>query len=162
MRIDVNWRKWLMARLHARRKGKSGSTKPYHVSAPEWIPMQASEIEELVVKFGKEGLSTSEIGLRLRDQYGIPSVKLGTGKKIMKILKENNIEFKLPEDLANLLRKVRNLDMHMKNNPRDRHNRRALKLLEEKIRRLAKYYKSQDVLPTDWKYDLSTVKLLVE
>ena len=151
-----------MARIHARRRGKAGSTKPYHVSAPEWIPMQALEIEELVVKFGKEGISTSEIGLRLRDQYGIPSVKLCTGKKIMKILQDNNIEFKLPEDLTNLLRKVRNLDMYLKNNPRDRHNRRAMHLLEEKIRRLVRYYKNEEVLPSDWKYNISTVKLLVD
>jgi small subunit ribosomal protein S15 len=151
-----------MARLHARRKGKSSSTKPYQVNVPEWVPSQAKEIEDLVVKFGKEGLSTSEIGLRLRDQYGVPSVKLSTGKKITKILAENNIKFKLPEDLTNLLLKVSNLDVHMKNNTRDVHNRRAMKLLEEKIRRLVRYYKSIDVLPMDWKYELSTVKLLVD
>ena len=151
-----------MARIHARRKGKSSSTKPYHISVPEWVPLQSKEIEELVVKLGKEGASTSEIGLKLRDQYGIPSVKLSTGKKIMKILAENNIEFKLPEDLTNLLRKVSNLDIHLKNNPRDKHNRRAMKLLEEKIRRLVRYYKSIDILPMDWKYELSAVKLLIE
>jgi small subunit ribosomal protein S15 len=151
-----------MARIHARRKGKSSSTKPYHVGVPEWIPIQSSEVEEVVVKMGKEGLSTSEIGLRLRDQYGIPSVKLVTGKKITKILQENKIEFKLPEDLTNLLRKVRNLDIHMKNNSRDIHNKRAMKLLEEKIRRMVRYYKKRDILPDDWKYDISTVKLLVE
>ncbi len=151
-----------MARLHARCKGKSSSTKPYHVGVPEWIPMQGSEIEELVVKLGKDGVSTSEIGLKLRDQYGIPSVQLTTGKKITKVLQEHNINFTLPEDLTNLLRKVRNLDMHLKKNPRDRHNIRAMHLLEEKIRRLVRYYKSKKVLPSDWKYDISTVKLLVE
>ncbi len=151
-----------MARIHARRKGKASSTKPYHVNVPEWVPMQANEVEDLVVKLGKEGLSTSEIGVRLRDQYGVPSIKLVTGKKVTKILKENKIEFTLPEDLTNLLKKVRNLDMHLKNNPRDGHNKRAMKLLEEKIRRLVRYYKDNDILPTDWKYDLATVKLLVE
>jgi len=151
-----------MARIHARRKGKSSSTKPYHISVPEWVPLPSKEIEELVVKLGKEGLSTSEIGLKLRDQYGIPSVKLSTSKNITKILAENNIEFKLPEDLTNLLRKVSNLDIHLKNNPRDKHNRRAMKLLEEKIRRLVRYYKSIDILPMDWKYELSAVKLLIE
>jgi small subunit ribosomal protein S15 len=151
-----------MARIHARRKGKSSSTKPYHISLPEWVPLQSSEIEELIVKFGKEGLSTSTIGSKLRDQYGVPSVKKSTGKKITKILEENNIKFTLPEDLTNLLRKVRKLDMHLKNNPRDLHNKRAIKLLEEKIRRLVRYYRDNDLLPTDWKYDISTVKLLVE
>lgn len=148
--------------MHARRKGKSSSTQPFHTSVPEWVPMKASEIEELVVKLGKEGVPTSEIGLRLRDQYSVPSVKLCTGKKITKILTDNNITFKLPEDLSNLLRKVQNLDAHLRNNSRDKHNRRAMKLLEEKIRRLVRYYKSEDVLPSDWKYRLSAVKLLLE
>ncbi|WP_455392634.1 30S ribosomal protein S15 [[Eubacterium] cellulosolvens] len=151
-----------MARIHARRRGKSSSTAPYQVNVPEWVPLQAKEIEDVIVKLGKEGLSTAEIGTRLRDQYGIPSVKLSTGKKITKILAENNIKFTLPEDLANMLRKVSNLDMHLKNNPKDLHNRRAMQLLEEKIRRIVRYYKSIDVLPMDWKYDLANVKLLVE
>jgi small subunit ribosomal protein S15 len=151
-----------MARMHARRKGKSSSAKPYHTSVPDWVPLKANEIEDIVVKLAKEGLSTSTIGQRLRDQFSVPSVKLSTGKKITKILEENKIEFKLPEDLSNLLRKVYNLDAHMKNNHRDKHNRRAMKLLEEKIRRLVRYYKSVDVLPSDFKYELASVKLLLE
>jgi small subunit ribosomal protein S15 len=151
-----------MARMHARRKGKSSSIKPFHTSVPEWIPLKGNEVEELVAKLGKEGLSTSEIGARLRDQYSVPSVKLLTGKKITTILKENKIEFKLPEDLSNLLKKVHNLDAHMKSNPKDLHNRRAMKLLEEKIRRLVRYYRSTGVLPDDWKYDITSVKLILE
>ena len=151
-----------MARMHARRKGISGSTKPPHSSVPDWVPIKGSEIEELVVKLSKEGLSTSEIGIRLRDQYGVPSVKLASGKKITSILKENKIEFKLPEDLSNLLHKVYNLDAHMKNNPKDLHNKREMKLLEEKIRRLVRYYKSTGVLPDDWKYNLANIKLILE
>jgi small subunit ribosomal protein S15 len=151
-----------MARMHARRKGKSSSTRPYHTSTPDWVPLKAAEIEEIVVKLGKEGTSTSEIGRRLRDQYSVPSVKLCTGKKITKILQDNNVEFKLPEDLSNLLRKVYNLDAHMRSNPKDLHNQRAMKLLEEKIRRLVRYYKNNDLLPGDWKYSISAVKLLLE
>jgi small subunit ribosomal protein S15 len=75
---------------------------------------------------------------------------------------DNKIEFKLPEDLTNLLHKVNNLDSHWKINPRDKLNRRAMKLLEEKIRRLVRYYKKNDILPADWKYDITTVKLFVE
>lgn len=151
-----------MARIHARRKGKSGSTKPYHTTIPEWVPIKSNEIEEIVVKMAKEGLSTAEIGTRLKDQYSVPSVKLCTGKKITTILQENNIKFKLPEDLSNLLQKVHNLDAYIKNNPKDLHNKRSMKLLEEKIRRLVRYYKRNEVLPSDWKYDLSTIKLILE
>ena len=151
-----------MARMHARRKGVSGSIKPYHTSVPDWVPLKSNEIEELIVKLAKEGLSTAEIGTRLRDQYSVPSVKLCTGKTITKILTDNKIQFKLPEDLSNLLRKVYNLDAHIKNNPKDLHNKRSMKLLEEKIRRLVRYYKSKEVLPDEWKYDLSSIKLIIE
>jgi small subunit ribosomal protein S15 len=151
-----------MARMHARRKGRSGSIKPHHTSTPEWVPLKTNEIEEIVVKLAKEGLTTSAIGTRLRDQYGVPSIKQVTGKKITTILTENKIQFKLPEDLSNLLHKVYNLDAHMKNNPKDLHNKRAMKLLEEKIRRLVRYYKSIDVLPGDWKYNLASIKLILE
>ena len=151
-----------MARMHARRKGKSGSIKPFHTSVPEWVPLKGAEIEELVVKLAKEGLSTSDIGQRLRDQYSVPSVKMCTGKKITKILQEHKIQFKLPEDLSNLLRKVQNLNEHMRTNPKDLHNQRSMKLLEEKIRRLVRYYKKNDLLPDDWKYDVASIKLILE
>ena len=32
-----------MARLHAHRKGKSGSTRPYLKSNPEWVAMEKAE-----------------------------------------------------------------------------------------------------------------------
>lgn len=148
--------------MHARRKGKSSSTKPYYTSVPEWIPLKSSEIEELIVKLAKEGLSTAEIGTKLRDQYSVPSVKLCTGNKITKILQDNKIQFKLPEDISNLLRRVQNMDEHMINNRKDLHNRRSMKLLEEKIRRMVRYYKKSGVLPDDWKYHLSSIKLILK
>ena len=48
---------------------------------PEWIEYSNEEIEELILKLRKEGNSTSTIGIALRDQYGIPDVKLVTGKE---------------------------------------------------------------------------------
>ena len=57
---------------------------------------------------------------------------------------------------------MHNLNTHIKNNPRDVHNQRSMKLLEEKIRRLVRYYKNKELLPDDWKYDITTVKLLVD
>jgi len=151
-----------MARMHARRKGKSGSKRPYLKEAPEWIPLPPEDVEELVVKLAKEGMSTATIGLTLRDQYGIPSVKLVTGKKITAILKENSIEFRLPEDLQNLMKKAIALDDHLKNNPKDIHNKRGLQLVEAKIRRLVRYYKRTGLLPQKWNYSLKNARLLIE
>ncbi len=51
------------------------------MSKPEWVTYSNEEIEEFILKFTKEGKSPSEIGVILRDQYGIPSVKAITGEK---------------------------------------------------------------------------------
>jgi small subunit ribosomal protein S15 len=148
-----------MARMHARRKGKSSSDKPFMTENPEWVPLGKSEIEELIVKLATEGNTSAKIGLLLRDQYGIPSVKLATGKTITQIMKEKDLTTVLPEDLSALLRKVTELDTHLKDNPRDTHNRRSLHLIEAKIRRLERYYKKKGVLPESWKYTLESAEL---
>ena len=49
---------------------------------PDWIEYSTEEIEELILKLNKEGNSASKIGVILRDQYGIPDVKVVTGMKI--------------------------------------------------------------------------------
>ena len=129
---------------------------------PEWVPLSPTEVEMKVVELAKEGHTSSMIGMILRDQYGVPSVKLATGKSITTILKENDLAPKLPEDLMSLIRKAVNLAEHLENNPKDLHNRRQLNLIEAKIRRLVKYYRRTGVLPEDWKYTLSKAKLLVD
>lgn len=151
-----------MARIHARHKGKSSSTRPFRPESPEWATMKPKEIERMVLRLADEGLSSSVIGIKLRDQYGVPSVKLCTGKSILKILAENKRTPKLPEDLRNLMKKAVNLGEHLSENPKDTHNKRALGLTEAKIRRLMRYYKSKGTLPKEWHYDLKTAKLLVE
>jgi small subunit ribosomal protein S15 len=112
-----------------------------------------------VIKLAKEGNSPSMIGIILRDQYGIPLVKPVTGKSITEILKENGLAPAIPEDLDNLLKKAASLRAHLERNRGDRHNKRALQLVESKIHRLSEYYKSRGVLPRDWKPTFSAVYL---
>ncbi len=151
-----------MARIHSRKKGKSSSSRPYRPERPEWVTMKPKEIERTVLRLSDEGLSTSQIGMKLRDQYGVPNVKLCAGKSILTILGEHKRTPKLPEDLRNLMKKAVNLGEHLKENPKDTHNKRALALTEAKIRRLMRYYKDRGVLGPDWVYKLSSAKLLVE
>ena len=148
-----------MARMHARRKGKSASTRPFMTENPKWVPLNKVEIEALVVKLATEGNSSALIGLTLRDQHGVPSVKLATGKTITDIMKEKEVMQKLPEDLSALLKKVTNLDQYLKQNHRDIHNKRSLQLIEAKIRRLERYYKKKGIIPETWKYTLATAEL---
>jgi small subunit ribosomal protein S15 len=99
----------------------------------------------------------------LRDQHAVPSVKLATGKTVIEILNDNGLSPKLPEDLMALMRKAINLNLHIQTGNRgDMSNRRGLQLVESKIRRLVKYYKRMDVLPSDWNYSLKNAELLIE
>ena len=147
--------------MHARRKGKSGSTYPPRKSNPEWVVYNVKEIEELIVKLAKEDKSSTEIGMVLRDSYGIPSVKQMMGNKIGYFLEQNKLAPKMPEDLYNLIKKAVNLRKHLGQHHRDTHNRRALQLIESKIRRLGKYYKNTGKLPKDWIYKPDKLRLMV-
>ena len=149
-----------MARLHARHRGKSGSSRHTRSKNPQWS-LKPKDIEKKVLDLSSEGLSTSQIGIVLRDMHGVPSVKLALGKSILKILEENNQSPNLPEDLSNLMQKAVRLGEHLKINKKDRHNKRSLRLTESKILRLVKYYRSNKIIPLDWKYSLANAKLLV-
>ena len=151
-----------MARIHARRKGKSGSTRPMREKPPQWSALNPREVESRAIELAKSGKSMSEIGLILRDQYAVPDVKLATGKKISKILEENNIKSEIPEDLRNLMSTVLQLKKHLEVYKKDLKNKRNLQLVESKIRRLTKYYHKQGRLPKDWKYSSEQAKLMFE
>ena len=148
--------------MHARRKGKSCSKRPLLTENPSWVPLSATEIEDIIVKMAKDGNNSARIGLVLRDQYGVPDVKLATGKTITAIMKEKGVAPALPEDLSNLMRRAIDLNVHLRENPGDISNRRGLMLIEAKIRRLERYYKSNNVLPADWKYSLNTAELMLK
>ncbi|GAG86575.1 unnamed protein product, partial [marine sediment metagenome] len=81
-----------MARMHSRKKGKSGSTRPARREKPVWVELSSEEVVNEVVKLARKGVSQSLIGVVLRDSYGIPLVKVVTGKSINQILKEHDIE----------------------------------------------------------------------
>ncbi|MEM0372300.1 MAG: 30S ribosomal protein S15 [archaeon] len=151
-----------MARMHARKKGKSGSTRPPAKVKPEWIQYSKEEINELVVKLFKEGKPISEIGGILRDQYGIPSVKAITGKSVSKILSAEKLLPKWPEDLMNLFKKAVRLKRHLDSNKADKINARRLQLTESKIKRLVNYYKTTGRVPKDWHYKPEEAALLIK
>ncbi len=151
-----------MARMHARSKGVSGSKKPVKKTVPGWIRYKPREVELLIGKIAKEGKSPSQVGLHLRDTYGIPDVKTLTGKKITKILKEKNLLTEVPEDLRSLIKKSALIRKHMAENKQDNTALLGLQLTESKIKRLVKYYKISGRLPISWKYDPSKSSTYLE
>lgn len=150
-----------MARMHSRKKGQAGSSKPLKPSKPTWTRYSEKELEILIAKIAKEGKSASEIGLALRDTYGIPSIKALTGKTIKQILDEKKLLPDLPWDLHSLIKRAVIIRKHLEENHKDTTALRGLQLTESKIKRLAKYYKKSGVLPLTWKYDPKAVKLYV-
>ncbi len=149
--------------MHARRKGKSGSTRMFtRTEHPVWSALKPREVESRILELAKKGNSTSQIGMILRDQYAVPNIKLATGKRISRILEENKMQSEIPEDLKNLISTSLKIRGHIETHARDNTNIRSLHLTESKIRRLAKYYKGTHRLPENWKYSPKEAKLIFE
>ncbi|MEM0359847.1 MAG: 30S ribosomal protein S15 [Candidatus Diapherotrites archaeon] len=127
-----------------------------------WVEMKPEEIIENVKKLANEGYSKSEIGMILRDQYGIPDVRAITGKTISEILKEQGFSEETPEDLLNLIRKSVTLKEHMNENPKDQTAKRGYQITVSKIRRLVAYYKKKGRLPAEWHFTEEKARLLVK
>merc|ERR1712048_100015 len=68
--------------------GISGSALPFRRKAPAWATMAPSNVSEMIVKNAKKGLTPSQIGVLMRDVYGIPQVRFLTGKKVLRIIKK--------------------------------------------------------------------------
>jgi len=151
-----------MARMHSRKRGKSSSKKPQIKVAPDWVRLKPKEVEELIVKMARQGMNSTMIGLRLRDEYGVPSVRALCKKTVTQIMKENGIKIEYPDDLLNLIKKAVRMRKHLSENKRDTHNRVKLSHVEAKIKRLARYYRRTGKLPADWVYDPETAALLVK
>jgi len=150
-----------MARMHSRKKGRSGSTRPARLEKPVWVELSPEEVENEVVKLAKKGHSKSMIGTIMRDSRGVPLVKVVAGKKISQILNENDIKAPLPEELANLVKKALSIRKHLESNHKDLEARKGLNRNESKIYRLIKYYKKKKVLAPDFKYDPEKIRTLV-
>lgn len=151
-----------MAKMHSRKRGNAKSNKPLTAQAPTWIRYQTKELEMIIGKLAKEGKTASEIGLILRDSYGIPSTKLILGKRIQQLLSEKKLLPELPEDLMALMRKSVMLRKHLETHKQDQTVKRGLLLTESKIKRLVKYYKEVKKIDPLWKYDPSSIKIYTE
>ena len=113
--------------MHSRKKGKSGSNKPIEQKKKAWFIHDSKEVESLILKLTKSGITKSEMGLVLRDSYGIPDVKAVTNKTIGKILQENKVVQELPEDLNALIKKEVKLTKHLIENKHDQAAKRGLR-----------------------------------
>lgn len=105
---------------------------------PSWLKITQKELETVIIKLAKQGLTTEKIGLVLRDSYGIPKTKL-LGTKISKVLKEKGL-YK-DANLTNLNNKKEGITKHLEKNKQDKRAKRAFTIIRARISKLQKYNK---------------------
>merc|ERR1719436_260477 len=142
-------------------KGISSSALPYRRRAPAWMKMKPEDVKDHIGKLSKKGLTPSQIGVTLRDSFGIPQVHTVTGNKILRILKLSGLAPELPEDLYYLIKKAVAIRKHLDKNRKDKDSKFRLILVESRIHRLARYYKRVKALPATFKYVSATASALV-
>merc|ERR1712127_834157 len=133
------------------------------MGAPGWLKnlYTADNVKDQIYKLARKGLTPSKIGVRLRDAKGIASVKALTGSKILRILKAKGLAPSLPEDLYSLIKKAVAVRKHMEKNRQDKDSKFRLILIESRIHKLARYYKTTRKLPANWKYESATASTMV-
>ncbi len=128
----------------------------------QWVDYSAKEVEELIAQLSNQGMGPAQIGLALRDQYGIPNVKATTQKRINQILIQKGVVQDIPSDLLNLIERSVALQKHMGQNKKDYSAQRGYRITVSKIRRLAHYYVKAGKLPAGWRFTSETAALLVK
>ena len=128
----------------------------------DWIEYKPIEIEGVIVKLANAGSTPSEIGMMLRDQYGIPNVAKVTGQKIEKILEKNKLHTDIPRDLINLIRKSVELEGHLQKNRKDFTAKRGYINTVSKIKKLVNYYHKSGRVSKDWRYTPERAALLIK
>ncbi|CAF0735137.1 unnamed protein product [Adineta steineri] len=150
-----------MGRMHAPGKGISDSALPYKRTVPSWLKLTSEDVVDQICKLAKKGLTPSQIGVILRDSHGVAQTRFVTGSKILRIMKAKGLAPSKPEDLHHLIKKAVAIRKHLERNRKDKDSKFRLILVESRIHRLARYYKTKNVLPPTWKYESSTAAALL-
>ncbi|MFA7707325.1 MAG: 30S ribosomal protein S15 [Candidatus Pacearchaeota archaeon] len=113
-------------------------TKANKLEKPVWLKYTEEEVKAIVLKLADKGLTAEKIGLVLRDQYGIPKVKI-YNLKISKILKE---KFQEPTNL-NLNNKLQKIINHFNKNKQDKKAGLSLIITKAKLKKREDYSKKK-------------------
>jgi len=110
-------------------------TKKLNNQKPVWLKMTETELKEIIVKLS-EKYQPAEIGLILRDQYGVPTTKV-YGKKLSEYLKEAGKE--TSHEQKNIEHKVEKMKEHLKTNITDKKTKHKLQKAQSKLNAVKKY-----------------------
>jgi len=114
--------------------------KTSKIERPVWLKFAKEEVKAIILKLSKKGMTAEKIGLNLRDQYGIPNVKL-YGFKIKQVLDEKE-EFQEPTTI-NLKSKLDKVIQHYKKNKQDKNAERSLIITKAKLKKREDYKKKK-------------------
>jgi small subunit ribosomal protein S15 len=103
---------------------------------PTWLKYTKEEVVAIVKKLAEKDITSEKIGLILRDQYGIPSVRL-YGIKMKEAMED---KFQEPTTL-NLDKKLKKIIDHFKKNKQDKKSERALVITKAKLKKRTDYIK---------------------
>ena len=109
---------------------------------PLWLKYSEEEVKSIVLKLANKGLTAEKIGLVLRDQYGIPKVKL-YNLKIKRILEEKE-KYEEPTN-KNLQSKLDKVITHYKKNKGDKVAGRSLIITKAKLKKREDYAKKKGI-----------------
>lgn len=102
---------------------------------PLWLKMSEEDLKKVIVELADKH-QPAQIGIILRDQYGVPSTKV-YGKKLNAYLKELGIEAN--PDLTNAETKFEKIKEHFKNNVTDRKSKHRMQKAQSRLNILRKY-----------------------
>ena len=97
---------------------------------PVWLKYSENEVKSIILKLAEKGLTAEKIGLVLKDQYGIPKVKL-YNFKIKDVLKD---EFQEPT-IINLQKKVETIILHNQKHKNDKKAGRSMIISKAKLKK---------------------------
>ena len=106
------------------------------VDKPVWLKMKEDELKKIIAELAKK-YQPAQIGLILRDQYGIPTTRL-YGKKLCHYLKEAGLEKNA--DLENAKRKFEKIKEHLKQNRTDKKAKHKLQKAQSRLNVLKRYF----------------------
>lgn len=111
---------------------------PAKLEKPVWLKYTKEEVKAIILKLAGKELTAEKIGLTLRDQYGIPDVKI-YGLKVKEVLKD---KFEEPT-VINLKKKLEKVIDHYKKNKQDKNAERSLVITKAKLKKREDYLKKK-------------------
>ena len=105
---------------------------------PAWLKMSEKDLKRVIAELAKKYEQPAQIGLVLRDQYGVPSTKV-FGKKLAEYLEEVGVKAKGVE-YRNAQKKVEMIKKHLEKNVTDRRTKHKLQKAQSRVNVLKRYF----------------------